>query len=180
GDYNYLLVNVGDHKSELDAYLRSEWHNYFPDAPYEPELDNQQVYLSELLSDNMSFLSFFQAVVAIFLAVNALFTMVSISIMNRKKEIGVRKVMGASLAQILVLIGKGVLLLLSISLVLGVVLGNYMSELFLDLMFSVHSHLSLGTVITASLVLFGAAYLTIGYKVVKAANGNPVDSLRYE
>ena len=180
GDYNYLLVNVGDHKSELDAYLRSEWHNYFPDAPYEPELDNQQVYLSELLSNNMSFLSFFQAIVAIFLAVNALFTVVSISIMNRKKEIGVRKVMGASLAQILVLFGKGVLLLVSISLVLGVVLGNYMSELFLDLMFSVHSHLSLGTVITASLVLFGAAYLTIGYKVVKAANGNPVDSLRYE
>lgn len=179
-EYNYLLVDAGDKKAELDAFLRSKWPTYFPDVPYEAELDNKDVYLSELLSENMSYLSFYQAMVAIFLAVNALFTIVSINIMNRRKEIGIRKVMGANVSQILRLFIKNILVILSISLVLGVILGNYLSELFLDLMFSIHSHLTWKTVLIASLILFSSTLLTIGFKVVRSAMNNPVDSLRYE
>ncbi|MEM9858709.1 MAG: FtsX-like permease family protein, partial [Bacteroidota bacterium] len=180
--YNYLLVDAGDgdNKSKVNTFLKEEWPKHFPDAPYEAEFDNKQVYLSELLSNNMSYLSFFQAIVAIFLAVNALFTMVSISIMNRRKEVGVRKVMGANILQILGLFGRGVFVTLSIALIGGILAGNYMSELFLDLMFSVHSHLSWQTVVITCLIIFSTTYCTISFKVIEAAKNSPVDSLRYE
>ncbi len=178
--YRYVVVNAGNQKTEADDKLRNLWPRYFPDAPYESDLDNKQVYLSELLSNNMSNLSFFQAIVAIFLAVNALFTMVSISIMNRTKEIGVRKVMGASVFQVFTLFNKGVLIVLGISVVFGLILGSYMSELFLDLMFSVHAHLDMTTIVVTCLVLFTATYATIGYRLVEASKSDPVDSLRYE
>ncbi len=96
-NYKFMIINTGSNDvSTMNSRIREQWKEFNPEIPYEGELNNKQVYLSELLSNNMTYFSFFQAVVASLLSITGLFTMVSLNIQNRQKEMSLRKVLGAT------------------------------------------------------------------------------------
>jgi putative ABC transport system permease protein len=141
---------------------------------------NIHVYRSELLSGNMAVLNVFLALTALFLSATGLFTLISINIQKRTKEIGLRRIMGASISQIVGLVNKGFIWVVLISVTFGTVLGSYLTEMFLDLMYSIHSHAGLLAIgLTTGLVIL-IVTLTSGFKVFKAADSPPVEALKYE
>jgi ABC-type antimicrobial peptide transport system permease subunit len=179
-DFGFIVASVATNVEDVNGYLEKEWKDMFADVPFESEKMNIHVYRSELLSKNMATLNIFLALTALFLSATGLFTLISINIQKRTKEIGLRRIMGASISQIVRLINKGFIWFVLISVVFGLLLGTYLTEMFLDLMYSIHSHVGVLAIGLTTTLVFLIVILTSGFKVVKEASGSPVDALKYE
>lgn len=108
-----------------------------------------------------------------------LFALVSYAVENKKKEIGVRKVLGASVNCIVQMISKEFLRLVIIAGVLGLPIAWYCMRVWLQ-EFAYQTSLGMGTFISAIVVALAIAFITISLKTIRAASVNPVKSLGSE
>jgi putative ABC transport system permease protein len=102
-----------------------------------------------------------------------------LAIVNRTKEIGIRKVLGASVAHITTLISKDFLKLVAIALIIASPLAWYFMSKWLE-NFAYRISISWMVFVVAALSAIFIAFITIGIMAVKAAIANPVKSLRTE
>lgn len=135
-----------------------------------------QTYLTEYKMGNM--LTIF-AVLTIFVACLGLFGLVTYTAEQRFKEIGIRKVLGSSVSQIVALLSKDFLKLIIISFLIAFPLGIYLMDKWLQ-DFAYRIELTWWSVAWTAIITLAVAFVTIGYKSIKAASANPVKSLRTE
>jgi putative ABC transport system permease protein len=119
------------------------------------------------------------SVLAIFIAALGLFGLTSFTVEQKTKEIGVRKAMGSSVAGIYVVISREVIFLVSISAVVAWPLIYYIGGKWLE-NFYYRINLSIITFIAGLTIALAIAIMTISYRILKAANVNPAQSLKYE
>lgn len=122
----------------------------------------------------------FLGVVAFTLSALGLYTLVSINLIKRTKEIGIRMALGGSLQHIVSLIGRGYLVLLVISSALGLTAGYYMINGLISSIFRNYKELDYVTFLIPALVVIVISLIITGMRTVKAATMNPTRSLRYE
>lgn len=119
------------------------------------------------------------ALLTILVACLGLFGLVTFTAEQRVKEIGIRKVMGSSVTQIVVLLARDFLKLVLVSMAMAFPLGYYlMNDWLQDFAYSIE--VEPGVFVLAGLMTILIAFLTISYRSVKAATMNPVKSLRTE
>ncbi|MBS1487536.1 MAG: ABC transporter permease [Bacteroidetes bacterium] len=116
---------------------------------------------------------------AIFIACLGLFALAAFTAEQRTKEIGIRKVMGASVASLSLVLAKEFILLVIIAFIPAATLGWWVSSQWLN-GFAYRTEINPVLFVVAGLVAVAIAWVTVGYQSVKAARANPVDSLRYE
>ncbi len=116
---------------------------------------------------------------AIFIACLGLFALASFSAIQRTKEIGVRKVLGASVDSIVSLLAKDFLKLVGISILLAIPAIYYIMNLWLQ-SFAYHISISIWTLLLSAVIVSIIAIFTIAYQTVKTAMSNPVNALKYE
>ncbi len=116
---------------------------------------------------------------AIFISCLGLYGLVSFMAVQKTKEVGIRKVLGASVQSIVYLFSKEFIVLIGIAFLIAAPIGYYLMHEWLA-GFYYHIHLSWLVFIAAILVSVIIAWLTVGYKAIKAAIANPVKSLRTE
>ena len=138
--------------------------------------DFQSLYESE---KRVASLANYFGVVAIFLSCLGLFGLAAFTAEKRKKEIGVRKVLGASVASILTMVSKDFLQLIVIAIFLSVPIGWYLADSWLD-GYAYQTNLSWWIFAGSGVILMLIALMTVGFQAFKAANANPVDSLKSE
>ncbi|AMQ56506.1 ABC transporter permease [Algoriphagus sanaruensis] len=136
--------------------------------------DYQTLYVSE---QRTSALARYFGVTAIFLSCLGLFGLAAFTAEKRKKEIGIRKVMGASTSGILALISKDFVKLVLISILLAVPIAWFFAEAWLK-SYATQTTLSWWIFAGSGLALVAITIMTIGYQAYKAASSNPVHSLR--
>ncbi|MGE0772843.1 MAG: ABC transporter permease [Cyclobacteriaceae bacterium] len=163
------------------THLEPIWKKHDPVHPLvwntmTAELDN--AYKDAGFTDIYTIVGYI-AFVAISLACLGMLGMAMYAAKTRTKEIGVRKVMGATVADVVMLLSKSFMILIAIAVVIGVPVGFMLSDLFL-------SNYAYKIEITPWLILSGITFLgvlalvTISSQTLRAATTNPVDSLRYE
>jgi putative ABC transport system permease protein len=138
--------------------------------------DYQSLYASEQRASDLA--EFFGAT-AIFLSCLGLFGLAAFTAEKRKKEIGVRKVMGASTMGILTLVSKDFVRLIIISIVIAMPLAWYFANNWLK-SYAYQTNLSWWIFAISGILLILIAVITVGYQAFKAATANPVDSLKSE
>jgi putative ABC transport system permease protein len=121
----------------------------------------------------------FFAVLSLALACMALLGMVTYSVGTKVKEIGVRKVLGASVASVAVQLSKRFVLALAVAVCIALPLGYLVSNLFLGL-FAYHISVGASILGGSAVVLLALGLFTVGVQAWKAALANPTDSLRSE
>jgi putative ABC transport system permease protein len=117
--------------------------------------------------------------IIVLIACLGLFALVSYSIESRMKEIGIRKVLGASIESIVGLISREFLMLIVIAGAIGIPLSYYMMQRWLE-DFAYHIPMSVSIFATAALIAIVIAFITISVRSIRAAISNPVNSLRNE
>jgi putative ABC transport system permease protein len=116
---------------------------------------------------------------AIFISCLGLFGMASFTAEQRTKEIGIRKVLGASIVNILTMISKDFLLLLVVSNIIAWPIAYFLMSSLLN-NYAYRTGIAVWIFIASGVAAIFVALLTVGIKIVRAAYANPVDSLRYE
>jgi ABC-type antimicrobial peptide transport system permease subunit len=140
------------------------------------DADYQSLYASE---QRVSKLAKYFGVMAIFLSCLGLFGLAAFTAEKRKKEIGVRKVMGASTMGILTLVSKDFVRLILISIVIAMPLAWYFANNWLK-SYAYQTNLSWWIFAGSGVILMLIALMTVGFQAFKAANSNPVESLKSE
>ncbi len=121
----------------------------------------------------------YSSIFALLIAVLGLFGLSTIAAENRIKEIGIRKVLGANTAGIVVLVSRDLLILVTIANIIAWPLAYLLMQGWLE-NFAFRIDIGAGVFLTAGLSAVMTAFLTVSYNALKAANSNPVDSLKYE
>ena len=150
-----------------------------PEVPYEYKfLDARYAKLYEAENKESSILIIFSCI-AIFIACLGLFGLSAFTITQRVKEIGIRKVLGASTKTIVQLISKDFLLLVVIAAVIAFPVAWYAMSHWLQ-SFAYRIHIGWWVFVLAGIIAFLIAFATISIQAIKAATANPVKSLRSE
>ncbi len=140
------------------------------------DADYQSLYVSE---QRVSKLAKYFGVMAIFLSCLGLVGLAAFTAEKRKKEIGVRKVMGASTLGILRLVSKDFVQLVLLSIVIAVPLAWYLADNWLKT-YAYQTNLSWWIFAGSGILLVFIAVVTVGVQAYKAASDNPVNSLKSE
>ena len=167
------------HIPETLAYLENTWEKFSSYFPFEYAfLDDHvdRIYRSEIrLSRSLT--SF--TGIAIFLACLGLFGLTSFTAERRTKEIGIRKVLGASLHSIFLMLSRETIKWVVLAIVFAFPLAYYAMHLWLQ-RFVYRINISWETFALATVFSLLVALVAMSYQSLKAAAANPVDSLRYE
>jgi putative ABC transport system permease protein len=173
-----VRVNGNDMRSTLGR-LEMLWKQRIPDRPFNYHFldeDYNKLYQAE---QRTSALFSVAAGMAIILACLGLFGLAAFTTVQRTKEIGIRRVLGANVGDITLLIAKNFLQLVGIAILTAIPLAWWAGNKWLqDFAFRIPIHVSvfvLTAIITVTIALF-----TVGFHTVRAALSNPVKSLRTE
>ncbi len=162
----------------IDA-LRSTWQKVAPGEPFIYafiDQDFQRLYTTE---QKLSRIFMLFAGLAIVIACLGLFALTAFTAEQRTKEIGIRKVLGASVQQIVVLLSLSFGRLILISFLLAAPLAMFAIRWYLD-QYAYKADITAWLYLQAGLFASVLAAITLGYQSIKAARNNPVDSLKYE
>lgn len=119
------------------------------------------------------------AALSIIIAVLGLYGLVMITLIRKTKEIGIRKVLGANLGQLLTILSKEFLLLVVVAVLLGAPI-SYLALMEWKTGFAYSINIGFGLILLSSLLLIFISAVTIGFQTGKISKNNPVDSLRWE
>jgi putative ABC transport system permease protein len=171
-----LTANDTPEKIEL---VRKAWTKLFPDRPFEFSFMDEDVAAQYDKHTRWSKIMGLSTVFAILIACLGLFGLSGINAVNRTKEVGIRKVMGAKLSNIFVLLNRQYVVLALIAFVLAVPLSWYGMNRWLS---SFKFAITIGWEIFAVSIIAGLAIalLTVSYHAIKAALINPADTLKHE
>ena len=173
-----LRINGNDMQSTLDR-LQAVWKQRVPDRPFNYHFlddDYNKLYLAEQRTSKLFGVA---AGLAIILACLGLFGLAAFTTVQRTKEIGIRRVLGANVGNITLLVAKNFLQLVSIAIVIAIPLAWWAGNKWLqDFAFRipVQAYIFVATAIITIII----ALCTVGYHSIKAALANPVKSLRTE
>lgn len=132
------------------------------------------------INDSILKVNVFLAIVATILSLIGMYNLVSLDIIRRTKEMGIRKIQGAPIPLIMYLVSKKFLIVLVIASLIGCAGGYYLSNMLMDSVWDYFVQIKPGILILAALIMFVATLFTIVFKIGKAALLNPIESLRYE
>jgi len=177
----YFSIKLADTKNlkEINKKIEKQYKDFFPGNPFdyfylEDYYENQ--YKSEVQFGKV-FGAF--SLLALFITSLGILSLSAFSAAQRKKEIGIRKVLGANVKQVLTLLTKNYISLLIISFTLAIPVIYYALNKWLD-NFANRMELSIWIFIIPIVVISVFSIITVLYQSIKAAKDNPANSLRYE
>ena len=177
--YDLLIKIKADDMPGSLAHIEKVFKDVSPAFPFEYHfLDDffETIYVP-LKIMNSIFNSF--AFLAVFISCLGLFGLSSLLLEQRKKEIGIRKILGASIAGVLFLVSRKFLRIILIANLIAVPSAYFATKLFLNL-FVYRVRLDAGVIVATVAFTFIAALITISYQVIKTAIADPIDAIRYE
>ena len=159
--------------------LEQIWAKVAPEQPFEYEFLNQTFARQYESDEEISRTVTLASVVAILIACMGLFGHATIVLQRRTKEIGVRKVLGATVAEILALLSRDLTKMVALACLLAFPLAHFLVGQWLS-QYAYQFGLGVTTYLLCGMIAFAIALGTVAYIGVRAARENPVNALRYE
>ncbi len=183
--FNSISVKIRADRPEDIAttleFLKQKWQEYRPNFPFQYSFIDEryeQLYQSEHRLGQI-FGTF--SLLAVFIACLGLFGLASYTAEQRTKEIGIRKVLGASVGNIVLLLSKEFTLLVIVATLFSWPVAYYaMNRWLQEFAYRINISQQGGTFILAAVLALAIALLTVSFQSIKAAVSNPIKALKYE
>ena len=173
-----IRLSAGNTQEQI-ATLENIWKKYAADAAFEYSFVDENFDALFRAEQRMSEIILIFTLLAISIACLGLFGLAAYTAEQRAKEISIRKVMGASVSQVMVLMTKDFTILVMVAFVIATPLAWYFSEVWLS-EFANRISIDHTFVIVSGFISLLIALMTIAYQSVKAARENPVNAMRLE
>ncbi|MDW7691402.1 ABC transporter permease [Flammeovirgaceae bacterium SG7u.111] len=174
----HIKMNTGDIRETVDL-IKSAWGEVFPTRPFEYDfLDQNFADAYEEDARRGTIFTTFSGL-TILIACLGLLGLASFSAEQRTKEIGIRKVIGASVPSIVVLISKDFIYLIGVAILISFPVSWYFMSDWLQA-FAYQTEIKWTTFVASAFLTILITFLTVSYHTIKAATANPVKSLKDE
>ncbi|MBA2561676.1 MAG: ABC transporter permease [Chitinophagaceae bacterium] len=173
-----VKIDAGDSHTTL-AQMQNKWQSMFADRPldyYFLDESIDKLYRSE---KNFKDLFFYFTIIALIIACLGLFALAAFTAEQRKKEIGIRKVLGASIGNVVTMLSKDFLKLVGIAAIIAFPVAWFIMNKWLQ-DFTYRITISWWVFVIGGMAAIIIALLTVSFQAIKAAIANPVKSLRTE
>lgn len=179
--YNFIVGRV-EEENLFNTYgeIEQAWAKEIPNRPYDGFYQEDLVKEAKIVNNNIVIIFSFLGVIAIILSGIGLFTLVSLNVIKRIKEIGIRKVLGGSIGHIIGLVNKEFLMILIIASFLGALAGYYIIDMLIASIFAHYKTLDALTFMSPIVLVMVSSLLISSTRILNTARKNPVESLRYE
>ncbi|MBK7134613.1 MAG: hypothetical protein IPH69_17895 [Bacteroidales bacterium] len=177
------LIAVTENPEDLAAVLEDislKWKNLKTNSVFGGRLQEDLMQEEKDINGSIMKVNIFLAIVATLLSLIGMYNLVSLDIIKRTKEMGIRKIQGAPVPVIMYLVAGKFIIVLVIASIAGSVGGYYLSIMLMDSIWDYFVDISMGMILAAVSVMFVATSITVIFKIIRAAMKNPVVSLRYE
>ena len=161
------------------AGLQKTWHDIVPDAPFSYSFLDEQLDNFYKAEQRWSNIVGWAGGISIFLACMGLFGLAALAAVNRVKEIGIRKVLGAPVLTIARLLTKDFLKMVAVALLIASPIALYFTNRWLQA-YPDRVNISAWVFVLTGLAALTIAGITVGFQAIKAALSNPVKSLKTE
>ncbi|MEQ9166770.1 MAG: FtsX-like permease family protein, partial [Fulvivirga sp.] len=177
--YRLSIRLQGNQEADFIEYLNSEWQALSLKDPVSYAfIDDNFEQLMEKEKTLGKTIAFFTSI-AIFISCLGLFGLAAFTTEQRQKEIGIRKVLGASVSAVVLLLNKGFTKLVAIAVVISIPLAWYLMDQWLQ-NFQYKTDINIAIFILSGFAAMFIAWITVSYLSIVAAAANPVDTLRNE
>jgi putative ABC transport system permease protein len=173
-----IKVNMSQAKNVI-ASMRNTWNKYFSDYVFEYSFLDQSIADYYKQENQLSVLYKIFSGIAIFISCLGLYGLISFMAVQRKKEIGIRKVLGAPVRDIVIMLSKEFTILITIAFLIAAPVAWYFMHQWLQ-QYTYRIMMGAGFFIATIMCSLCIAWLTVGYTAIKAALANPAKSLRTE
>jgi len=179
--YLHLLAKVkNDQLLAANKYLETEWKKLFPFKTYRGFYQDEIFAEGLMISNNVRDLHLFMAIISLLLTAAGLLALLTLTIQKRQKEIAIRKVLGASLVSISMLINKNYIIILIVALIVGSLAGGFLAQTLIDSIFDISMPFEHTISVLSSGILLLIALLAILSKIYEIAYTNPAEVLKKE
>jgi putative ABC transport system permease protein len=178
--FYYISIRMGDAdiKQTLD-FIEETWQDFVPAVPLKYSfMDERLEWLyrkDRQMSRSMNYLS----LMALFITCLGIFSLISFTLREQRKEIAIRKVLGAPFFRQLFILVRSILFIICLATISGGLLGWYLSGRWLE-NFSYRFNMQIDIVAIAFIITLVLTLLPIAYRLVRSITTNPVDALRIE
>ena len=177
--WSEIIVRIKPANESAITDIETVWKKMYSDLPLEINYVNNQVMsLYQKDQDLAKTLSVF-SLLAILIASMGLFTLTVMSVNQRTKEIGIRKINGAKISEIMAMLNREFIKLVGIAFIIATPIAMYAMYQWLE-NFEYKTNMSWWTFTLSGLLTLGIALLTVSWKIWQAASRNPVEALRHE
>ncbi|EOZ92846.1 putative ABC transporter permease [Indibacter alkaliphilus LW1] len=174
----YLVAKIqGGQMTEVLSFIENAWKSTNPSTPFSYSFLDQDFQRNYEKEKRTSTIILYFTIVAILISCIGLFGLAAFTAEQKTKEIGIRKVLGASTFDITTLVSREFLFLVGIAIFIAAPMGYYAAAEWLE-GFAYRIELSWSTFIFSGFIAILIAYGTISYQAIRAALMNPVNSLR--
>ncbi|HTF19377.1 MAG TPA: ABC transporter permease [Chryseolinea sp.] len=178
--FNTLSIRYSsDDATKIVEQLRRDWNTVFPEKAFEFTYLEEQLRGQYATFQNFSLIIQTFTGIAVLISCLGVYGLVLFTVQRKFKEIGVRKVLGANIRNILFMIYRDFALLLAIGFILAIPLSWFLMNKWLD-NFIYHTSVSPVTYVISLVIVMLVMSVTISYQAIRAALGNPVNALRSE
>jgi len=167
-------------KKEALEFVESKWNEFNAKRPFDYEFADDQLDEMYTAEEKIGRIINIATLLTIFIALLGLLGLSSFVAEQRTKEIGIRKVVGATVGNILNLLYKEFVYLIIIAFIIAVPVAWWRLDIWLNTSFVYHQSMNWLYFAIAGLLSFIIGMATISYYILKAATGNPVDAIKYE
>jgi len=177
---NFVIVKVNpENLAVTDSWIEKVWNRYDPDQTFEAKLMDD--VLDEAYRTESIIGRFFNyaTYLALMISCLGLFGLAAYSVEQRIKEVGIRKVLGASASDIFSMLSREHFKLIAISNIIACPLGYLAMRAFLQ-NYPFRASLGIDIFLLSAFAAFAIAFITVFSQTIKASRANPADILKYE
>jgi len=176
-----FVLNIAEgHNRDVNQNLKEKWQEVVPNYPYNSMFQEDLLSEAKNVNKHIKEIFIFLAIVASLLSAVGLFALVSLRVISKTKEIGIRKVVGATIPIIMKVISKPYVMIISISIALGLTLGHLLSDVLMNSLWQHYVDPNSISYLLPLLLILLAAGITVTGKIYRAASQNPARSLKDE
>jgi putative ABC transport system permease protein len=180
GSYGSLSVKIaGEQMQQGIEHIEKTWKSFLPTRPFDYQFTSDRYSLLYQPEQKQGQLFTLFSGLAVFIACLGLFGLATFNTLQRVKEIGIRKVLGASVPGILMLLSKEIVLLIVVANLIAWPVAWYFMDMWLGT-FAFHTSLSPLVFVGAAVAAILLALITVSTQTIRAAMTNPSHTLRYE
>ncbi len=173
-----IKLGTGDFE-ETQKFLEDTWSEFDGSAPFNLSFFDQSLDRLYRAEDRLQYIVQWFTLIALFIAIIGLSGLASFTLISRTREFGIRKVMGASVAQIIRIVSRDFLKLILVAFILSIPFSILLMDGWLE-NFAYRIDISVVSFVLTLMLMLLITFITIFYSVFKVATANPVESLRYE